>query len=254
MTTKKDKSETKKPGVNGDVGDDHEKIQLWKDGPYWATTNIGAGQPWEYGDYFVWGDVNGYKREGDAWVDSWSPSAQPESSFLTSFSLPPAGDIFDDEDYGVSFEDAETCCASQAKLESEGWISAEGILVSSHDVARMAWGGRWRMPTVQEFDDLVSKCDWIWKKMNGIEGYVARGKGDYSSSSIFLPAAGFGSKTELICAESEGRYWSSVPKLSDDGWTAYGLVFDSSSKPYTDSGCNWRFLGLQVRPVQGLAK
>ncbi len=32
----------------------HEKVQLWEDGPYWATTNIGAEKPEEYGYYFWW--------------------------------------------------------------------------------------------------------------------------------------------------------------------------------------------------------
>ena len=50
--------------------DAHEKVQLWKDGPYWATTNIGAEEPYEYGYYFWWGDTVGYKRENDMWVAS----------------------------------------------------------------------------------------------------------------------------------------------------------------------------------------
>ena len=45
--------------------DAREKVQLWAGGPYWATTNIGAEKPEEYGYYFWWGDTVGYKREGD---------------------------------------------------------------------------------------------------------------------------------------------------------------------------------------------
>ena len=48
----------------------HEKVQLWEGGPYWATTNVGAEEPWEYGYYFWWGDTVGYKRENGAWVAS----------------------------------------------------------------------------------------------------------------------------------------------------------------------------------------
>ena len=47
-----------------------EKVQLWEDGPYWATRNIGAEKPEDYGYYFWWGDTVGYKREGDSWVAS----------------------------------------------------------------------------------------------------------------------------------------------------------------------------------------
>ena len=49
---------------------EHKGVQLWKDGPYWAETNIGAENPWDYGYYFWWGDTIGYKRVKDAWVAS----------------------------------------------------------------------------------------------------------------------------------------------------------------------------------------
>ncbi len=49
---------------------EHKKVQLWKGGPYWAETNIGAEKPEDYGLYFWWGDTIGYKRENDAWVAS----------------------------------------------------------------------------------------------------------------------------------------------------------------------------------------
>ena len=45
-------------------------VQLWDGGPYWATTNIGAEKPEDYGYYFWWGDTVGYKRENDKWVAS----------------------------------------------------------------------------------------------------------------------------------------------------------------------------------------
>ncbi len=45
----------------------HDAVQLWEDGPYWATTNIGAEEPEDYGYYFWWGDTVGYKRENNAW-------------------------------------------------------------------------------------------------------------------------------------------------------------------------------------------
>ena len=46
----------------------HAKVQLWEGGPYWATTNIGAENPEDYGYHFWWGGIVGYKRENDAWV------------------------------------------------------------------------------------------------------------------------------------------------------------------------------------------
>ena len=206
------------------VVDPHGKVQLWEGGPCWATTNIGAGESWEYGCYFWWGDTVGYKREGNAWIASDRSSSN--FSFDTSH--------------------APTYNKGVDALRGEEWITAEGVLAPAHDAAHIHWGGDWRMPMEQEIDDLNSKCDWIWMAMNGIDGYVVRGRGDYASASIFLPCAGFGSGTSLEKAGSSGLYWSSVSK-SDNEHSWY-FRFNSSDH-YADD--KYRYRGLSVRPVQG---
>ena len=50
------------------ASDGHEKVQLWEGGPYWATTNVGADNPGEYGYYFWRGDTVGDTSENNAWV------------------------------------------------------------------------------------------------------------------------------------------------------------------------------------------
>jgi hypothetical protein len=109
------------------------------------------------------------------------------------------------------------------------------------------------MPTSQEFDDLNSKCDWTWTTVNGVNGYVVRGRGDYSSASIFLPCAGNGSGTSLLTSSllygSYGYYWSSV--LYSDDFNALRLYFYSGGHyTYSDN----RYYGQSVRPVQGFIK
>ena len=209
--------------ISADV---HEKVQLWEGGPYWATTNIGAEKPEDYGYYFWWGDTVGYKREGNKWVAS------------------------DGSNFNFSFTESNTptCGKDISTLISEGWITADGALAPEHDAAQAHWGGDWRMPTKQECDDLNSKCDWIWTTMNGVNGYVVRGRGEYASNSIFLPCAGSGYGTSLYSAGSDGYYWSSVPD-SDDS-SAWNLLFFSSSR--TDY--SYRYYGQSVRPVQGFTK
>ena len=103
------------------------------------------------------------------------------------------------------------------------------------------------MPTKQELDDLVGKCDWTWTTTNGAKGYVVRGKGAYASNSIFLPTTGLCSGTERTSAGAVGRYWSSVPY----GGNARNLSFDSSGR-YTDS--YFRYVGQSFRPVQGFTQ
>ena len=207
--------------------EEREKVQLWEGGPYWATTNIGAEKPEDYGYYFWWGDTVGYKRENDKWVAS--DGSNSNFSFTSG--------------------DTPTYNKSISTLQSEGWITSEGILASEYDAAKKHWGGDWRMPTKQEFDDLYSQCDWVWTSTNGIYGYIVRGKGDYASNSIFLPCAGFGDGTSLDNAGSNGCYWSSVPH--SDSTNAWYLYFYSGAH-YTS--LSYRRYGQSVRPLQGFTK
>ena len=204
----------------------HLRVQLWEGGPYWATTNIGAEEPEDYGYYFWWGDTVGYKRENNAWVASDGSSSN------------------------FSFGSSNTHNKSIATLQSEGWITSDSILTPEHDAAHVHWGGNWRIPTKQELDDLSSNCDWNWTTMNGVNGYVVRGKGDYASNSIFLPCAGSGYATSLFDTGSSGGYWSSVP-YSDYNYYAWRLYFYSGDH---DSSRNDRYNGRSVRPVQGFTE
>ncbi|MBR4654417.1 MAG: InlB B-repeat-containing protein [Kiritimatiellae bacterium] len=212
------------PEDDGWTGDTHGKVQLWEGGPYWAETNLGADEPWDYGYYFWWGDTIGYKRENDAWVASDGSS--------TNFSF--------------SAGNSPTYEKSVDALKSEGWITADGVLVPEHDAAQVHWGGKWRMPTDQELYDLNSKCDWILTTTNGVSGYVVRGRGNYASNSIFLPIAGVGLETSLHGTDI-GYYWSSVP--SQDSYFAWLLDF-ALGYYYHGTENFGRPEGYPVRPVQ----
>ena len=202
-------------------------VQLWEGGPYWATTNIGADEPWEYGYYFWWGDSIGYKHINDAWVASDSSTS----------------------DFSFSESNTPTYKKHIDSLKSEGWITSDGVLAPEHDAAHVHWGGNWRMPTKQELRDLDNNCDWTWAQQNGVSGYIVRGRGDYTSARIFLPCVGYGSGPLLYSAGSRGFYWSSVPDSSD--YHAWGLDFLSRDR-YT---LNYlRYGGQPVRPVQGFTK
>lgn len=202
-----------------------DKVQLWEGGPYWATTNIGAENPEDYGYYFWWGDTVGYKFENDKWVASDGSSSN----------------------FSFSSSNTPTYNKDVSTLQSEGWIMADGVLAPEHDAAHEHWGGDWRMPTKQEFDDLNNKCDWTWATLNGVNGYVICGRGEYASNSIFLPCAGLGNGTSLNTAGSRGFYWSSVPS-SDYAWDLYFNSGDHGTY-YSD-----RFYGRSVRPLQGFTK
>ena len=192
-----------------------EKVRLWAGGPLWATKNVGAAKPEDYGLYFWWGDTVGHKRAGVSFGFSFSPENTP------------------------------TCGKDKATLSKEGWITARGVLAPGHDAARALWGGDWRMPTKQELDDLCTKCDWTWTSVNGVNGCIVRGRGDYASASIFLPAAGDGNGTFLDESETYGYYWSSVPDA--DSAHAWYLGFTSGDRYTYGKG---RDYGRSIRPVQ----
>ena len=205
-----------------------DKVQLWEDGPYWADRNIGAENPWDFGYYFWWGDTVGYKRINDIWVASDGSS----SNFSFQKNNTPT--------YGKDI----------GTLRNEGWITSDNVLALEHDAARAQWGGEWRMPTKQEMEGLCQKCDWTWTKMNGVRGYIVRGRGGYASDSIFIPCAGNGYRTSLLGSGSGGGFWSSV-SYSDHSDYSWHLYFNSR-RLYADTF--YRSYGRSVRPVQGFTK
>ena len=197
------------------VSVDREKVQLWENGPYWATTNIGAKEPYDAGLYFWWGDTIGYKREGDKWVAS-------DGSTL---------------DFSFKADNAPTYQIIKDNLYKEGWTSSKYILASRHDAAQVKWGGDWRMPTKDELRKLKSKCTWELTTTNGISGYVIKGV----SNSIFIPYSGRGSENKLLEITSIAS-WSSEPnlELSDGAFRIFNNEVSSGL----------RFTGLPIRPIQ----
>ena len=210
-----------------------KRVQLWKDGPYWADRNIGAENPWDSGYYFWWGDTIGYERKNDRWV------ASDGSNFNFSFNM----------------ENTFTFGLSESELRRLGWITPDGVLSSDHDAAHKHWGGGWRMPTKADFKNLVNKCNWQWTRMNGVEGYAVRGRGKYASKSIFFPAAGQGYNTSFGNFCLHGHYWSSVP-YSDrhNARLLYFYLIDRSTDRSRSTNHNSRNDGQSVRPVLGFTK
>ena len=205
-------------------------VQLWENGPYWATCNVGATKPEEYGYYFMWGDTVGYKRnsENNGWVS-----------------------VKDGTSFDFSLGNCLTYGKSNPQLESEGYIDAMGNLVAAHDAATAHLGAPWRMPTDAEFSALISNCATTWTTRNGVSGRLVTGKGAYASKSIFLPAAGRGYHSSILSLGSGGYYWSSTPN-SGDSSHAWPLDFNSGNF-YRSSICH-RSDGQSVRPVRGFAK
>jgi serine/threonine protein kinase len=115
-----------------------------------------------------------------------------------------------------------------------------------YDVAYATWGGEWRLPTQSEITELETQCQWESEVINGCSGYRVIGP---NGASIFLPAAGGMSGSNIAMKNDFGGYWSGTER---DKSTAYGLCIQPNKIKYrgfTSSAYDWKYLGRSVRPV-----
>ena len=211
-------------------------VQLWEGGPFWAECNIGATKPEEYGYYFWWGDTVGYKYEERM-------ESVPADGFWASLfdkrKMVMVGEWNAVNGSRKGFEFSEGNCPTYGKsvsaLRSMGYLDKAGNLTAAHDAATAHLGKPWRLPTMGEFKALCDNCDTEWTQRNGVWGRLVKGRGAFSTKSIFLPAAGFGfgGGSALSRAGSYGGYWSATPDSGDSG-NAWDLCFDSGNFDWDD--------------------
>lgn len=180
-------------------------------GTLWATCNIGAESPDEFGDYFAWGET------------------EPKRSY-------------DWRNYVYSNGSATTLTKYCISV-SYGTIDNKSILDPEDDAAHAKWGGSWRMPTKIEQDELREECTWTWTTFNGVKGYLVTSK--KNSKYIFIPAAG-GINENGIFSEEIGLYWSSIIN-TEVPYQACAL--DVSSRNVAWNNVSSRSYGYPVRPV-----
>ena len=113
-----------------------------------------------------------------------------------------------------------------------------------YDAAAALWGGHWRMPDTDEFQELIDECDWDWVKYNDVTGYVVTGP---NGSSIFLPTSGYIYLSTLYYESSKGLYWSAIADTADTDM-AYHLYFYSTKYDY-NSFWNYRRNGRVIRAI-----
>lgn len=128
---------------------------------------------------------------------------------------------------------------------SGGQYTLSGYLDSEKDIVKKNWGGKWHMPSYSEFYELVNNCDWTPTTKNGVAGYEVRGRGKYSSNSIFLPATGNKAGTYDLDRET-GYYWAGEGYYGEPEW-AYVLTLSGTNKAI--SGLE-KFKGCAVRPCR----
>ena len=148
-------------------------------GLLWATCNLGANKPTEFGDYFAWGETEtkeSYTNKTYKWYEDSDEIVEIKYS-----------DIF--------------------KADASGNIRT--LLELEDDAANVKLGGNWRMPTREEFEELLhpANTDLCLVSKNDVKGYLVVSK--KNGNTLFLPAAGFKLADEVTGVEDEYYYWTS---------------------------------------------
>ena len=120
----------------------------------------------------------------------------------------------------------------------------QNISGTRYDIATAKWGKEWRMPSKDNWKELVEKCKWTKEKAFHVNGYRVEGP---NGNSIFLPNTGirFGETVSNIDA---GYYWTSEMARNDRECACY-YYFDEERHNDIVSTRNYVYSGRAVRPV-----
>ena len=201
------------PAATTGTQDGHDWVDLGLS-VKWATCNVGASSPSDYGSYFAWAET------------------KPKSNYDWS-----------NLKYRVSGSNSKDLKFSKYVGSSKyGTVDNRTTLEMMDDAARQNWSGSWRMPTYAEILELDSQCTWEWTTLGGHNGYRVTGK---NGNSIFLPAAGWRHGTDTDVVGTGGNYWSSTLNTSYSNDARILYFYDS----FHGTKSSNRRVGLSVRPV-----
>lgn len=192
---------------------EHEWVDLGlSSGTLWATCNVGANSPEEYGDYFAWGETS------------------PKS-------------IYDWSTYKWCISDSKM--TKYCSTPNYGTVDNLFQLELEDDAAYVNWGSSWRTPTRYQAEELATQCSWKGYAVNGIGGWLGTGP---NGNTLFLPAAGYFSSNSHIYPGSHGMYWSSTVGNAAPQSYRLWLYYINVECANRSNRC----LGCTVRPVRVL--
>lgn len=229
----------------------HQYVDLsLPSGTMWASCNIGAKNPSDYGYYFAWAETCTKDKYGYSSYLYMDEEVNSESGY-TKYTIP-------DGNYSAKWYDDNEQFVGDRKSQLE----------DADDAAVQAWGGKWKTPTSLQLSELKNECYWVWTsayKETSVAGYIVykaksssdKGKssknytpvGNYDISydaNIFLPVAGYRSGYDLESVGYYGYLWSST--LSSD-YTDFAEVLCFTSFGGIDKMIAERKIGFTVRPV-----
>ena len=204
-------------------------------GTKWASCNVGATQPWEYGGYYAWGETEekevytdmtykyctGEDTDGDGWYDKQQ--------------------LYDDIGIIVSVQDNKESKGLTIRYPFELF----SICGTVYDLAHMTWGDSWQMPSREQFDELIECCQHEWISLNGVEGCRFTGP---NGNSIFLPAA----RNHSVFSEfTQATYcfYRTGSRFNDYDHDDHACFFYASPNETYCGRNGERYGGCSVRPV-----
>ena len=207
----------------------------------WASCNLGASKPEEYGNYYAWGEVITYYADGhnqDNPCNTWRSRTSPPITGYNWTSYRWCN--------GTEFTLTKYCTKSSYGNVDDIVVLQRGEKTGEtvDDVARARLGDKWHMPTEANFAELVDFTDNSWTTYNGVSGWKFTSKTN-SANWIFLPAAGERHNTGIYDAGSVGYYWSSSLNPGFPS-RAYTQAFSQDANQMRSYD---RHYGLSVRPV-----
>lgn len=195
----------------------------------WATCNVGASNPEQPGGFYQWAGTTDVTNTSNnlSWANCPYHSGKEYKSGWTKY----------------------VTSGYSSYWSGKGSPDNKKVLDSSDDIAHVKLGGKWRMPTYKELNELFANCTATWMKINGKEGFIfTSDKEGYTGSCIFMPAAGWRDGKELYDAGTFGYYWAST--ICDDSDNpAYGSIVTFRSAGL-GRGYHRRYYAYSVRPVQ----
>lgn len=199
-------------------------------GTKWATCNIGAKQPKEYGDYYAWGEIK-TKEKYDWSTYKWMKEGEADWKHINKYTV----------------EDNQTGADWYKKLRSlyEFIGDNKETLEDVDDVATVKLGKPWRTPTSEEIKELIDNCQWAIINADGVKYF--QGKSNINNNKIILPCAGYYSGTNVQKANMWIFLWSSSINSTHSSMARI-LKHQSGNSPVL-SKVDRRY-GLPVRPVR----
>ena len=208
------KGVTKKPGKDGK---EYDVVDLGTS-VLWATCNIGATSPQQYGYYFAWGEIG--TKEDYYWHNY--TLCNGEFSSIKKY-------IFDN-DYGT--------------------VDNKEYLEPIDDAATHLMGDNWKIPSREDFVELNMRCDYKCCKLNDVWGYLFTS--NETKNSIFIPLSGMRDPKEIHYSGERGYYWSNQLYKGDKDnkktLNVYTLDLLKGDAP-ADNSFQSREIGLPIRPV-----